>query len=373
MRVLFHVPGLGGGGAERVVVLLANEMVRRGLEVVLLVWNKDGPNLAMLNPTVRLISFDSPMDRGGFGKLGTFQNLLRTVRVVYRLRPDAVFSALDFANSLIALALFCARSKAAFFPSYHSASALKAEGTAYSIPLLDRLTAARATKAISVSTGVARDLVDRGFRRPKVMTIHNPVPAQARQRPEPYPWELELARMGNGPVIAALGRLVEVKDHATLLEAFHALDRNLDCRLAIFGDGPLEASLREHADRLGISGRVLFTGYVNDPGACYAAADLVVSTSRSEGFGNVLVEALAAGLPIVSTDAPHGPREILADGEFGSLVPVGDAQAIAKALHLALISAKTTERLMGRARAFSVERIGDQYEALLKDHCQTSA
>jgi glycosyltransferase involved in cell wall biosynthesis len=123
--------------------------------------------------------------------------------------------------------------------------------------------------------------------------------------------------------------------------------------------------LRAYAQESGIGADVLLAGYVNDPTACYAAADLFVLSSTSEGFGNVLVEAMAAGVPVVSTDAPHGPREIFDDGRFGALVPVGDAEALAKAMAEMLDHPTSTAILKSRAADFEVEKIGDRYEALL--------
>jgi len=178
-------------------------------------------------------------------------------------------------------------------------------------------------------------------------------------------WQAKLAVMGSGPVIVTAGRLVPVKDHRTLLKAFALLRASRDARLVIFGEGPLESELRAAAQEAGIGEDVLFAGYVNDPAACYAAADLFVLSSTSEGFGNVLVEAMASGVPVVSTDAPHGPREILDDGRFGALVPVGDAAALAKAMAEMLGQPTSADVLQSRAADFEIVKIGDRYEALL--------
>jgi glycosyltransferase involved in cell wall biosynthesis len=365
-KLLFHVPSLEGGGAERVIVLVANEMARRGHDVVLFVWNKQGPNAAEIDARVRLVSLNMPIRNGGFGKRATISGLAKTIKLLREEQPDAVFSGLEFANLLMATSLAISRCRANFFPSYHAAAELKSNGIAYKlIPLLDRMTISRATKAIGVSKGVSADLVRRGFRPLQVVTINNPLQPQQASSSSDYPWQSVLASLGEGPVIACLGRLVPVKDHRTLIRAFAKVQQVTNCRLAIFGEGPLEPDLKHEAASLGIADKALFAGYVNEPAACYAVADIVVSSSTSEGFGNVLVEAMAAGVPVVSTDAPHGPREILADGLFGRLVPVGDADALAQAIVYALSSPTNPIALKARAADFSIEVIGDRYEALL--------
>jgi len=367
-RIVFHTASLRGGGAERVFVLMANEMAARGHDVTLFTWNAEGPNAALLAAPVRLIDLGLPIRGEGFGKPGTLAGLWRSIGVLRRLRPDAVYSAPEFANLVIALALLLGGSKARFFPSFHAAAALpSSELGARLAVLLSGVVARRAEKAIAVSQGVGRDLAARGFAEARIAVINNPLPPQAEGcGRKSYPWQAQLAARGTGPVIATAGRLVPVKDHRTLLQAFAALCARRAARLVLFGEGPLEQDLRAFAAELGIADRVLFAGYVNDPAACYAAADLFVLSSTSEGFGNVLIEAMAAGVPVVSTDAPHGPREILRDGEFGTLVPVGDAAALAGALAAGLDQPADAARLRRRAADFTVGRIGDSYEALLE-------
>lgn len=370
--IVFHTPSLHGGGAERVFVLMANELAARGHAVTLFVWSAKGPNAELRNPAVRLVSLDLPMRGEGFGKTGTLKGLVRSAAFLHRERPDAVFAGPEFANLLMALALMIGDvvpggTRAAFFPSYHAAAALRSSSLGSRIaPALTRLVAWRATKAIAVSDGVGRDLVERGFRDGQIAVIHNPLPPSRPRNEGPQPWQASLAAMGDGPVIVTLGRLVPVKDHRTLLKAFSLLDPSGRHRLVIFGDGPLREELIAYAEELGISGRTLFPGYVNDPAACYACADLFVLSSVSEGFGNVLIEAMAAGVPVVSTDAPYGPREILVDGHFGALLPVGDAPALAQAMATTLLAPARADDLRRRAADFSIDVAGDRYEALLE-------
>jgi glycosyltransferase involved in cell wall biosynthesis len=366
-RIVFHVPSLRGGGAERVFVLMANEMARRGHEVTLFTWNGEGPNAALRADAVHLVDLGIPIRGDGFGKPATIGGLIRSAGFYRRLKPDAVFSAPEFANLLTALALNLGFSKARFFPSFHAAASIPSNdfGSKLAV-LLSGLVAGRATKAVAVSAGVGRDIAARGVPADKVVVINNPLPPAMGRPGQTYPWQADIAAMGDGPVIATAGRLVGVKDHKTLLRGFAELLETRPARLVIFGDGPLLGELREETEAIGIASRVLFAGYVNDPAACYAAADLFALTSTSEGFGNVLIEAMAAGVPVVSTDAPHGPREILADGKYGTLVPVGDAEGLAVAMAAMLDNPTDAALLKGRAADFDVERIGDRYEALLR-------
>ncbi|MER8547815.1 glycosyltransferase [Mesorhizobium sp. M0684] len=365
-RIVFHIASLRGGGAERVFVLMANELASRGHEVTLFTWNAEGPNAALRSAAVHLVDFGLLLRGEGYAKSATLKGIVRSANLFRRLDPDAVYSAPEFANLVMALSLMLARSRAKFFPSFHAAASLPASGLGARLAIwLSALVAARATKAIAVSAGVGRDIIARGFPESKVVVINNPLPPAVAPQRNSYAWQAALAAMGNGPVIATAGRLVPVKDHRTLLRAFAALRAGRPARLVIFGEGPLAAKLHACAEQIGIGQDVLFAGYVNDPAACYAAADLFVLTSTSEGFGNVLVEAMAAGVPVISTDAPHGPREILGDGRFGTLVPVGDAAALAKAMAEMLDHPTPAAVLKNRAVDFTVDKIGDQYEALL--------
>lgn len=364
-RIVFHTASLRGGGAERVFALMANAMAARGHAVSLFTWNSEGPNAALIDPGVDLVSLGLPILGEGYGKSGTVKGIARSIRFFARHRPDAVFAAPEFANLAMAIALTLSGSRARFFPTHHAADSLPSNDLGARLAIaLSRLVAWRADKAVAVSAGIGRDLAARGLPPEKIAVINNPLPPQY-PRDRTYPWQARLAAMGPGPVIATAGRLVAVKDHFTLLSAFARLRATRPARLVIFGEGPLEAQLRDRARALGIADSVLLPGYVNDPSACYAPADLFVLTSTSEGFGNVLIEAMAAGVPVVSTDAPHGPREILADGRHGPLVPPGDAEALAAAMIETLERPLPAADLRARAADFAIDRIADRYESLL--------
>jgi len=175
----------------------------------------------------------------------------------------------------------------------------------------------------------------------------------------------------NVPLLVACGRLTEQKDYPTLLRAVADLRRRREVRLVVLGDGPLEARLEALTRELGLASVVDFAGYTSNPYPCMARASVFVLSSRSEGFGNVLAEALALGVPIVSTDCPYGPREILENGRYGLLVPPGDPAALAVSIERMLDDrsmAETFARLgPARAREFTAERSGADYVAMLKE------
>ena len=210
-RVVFHSASLKGGGAERVLVLIANAFAARGHDVTLFTWNAEGPNAALLVDKVRLVDLGLPMRDGGYGKVGTLKGIARSIHVIGELRPDAVYSGPEFANLLMMIVLVLAGSRAKFFPTVHAATALRPGGLGSRLAIiLSRLVAARATRAIGVSDGVGRDLVARGFPPHKVVTINNPLPPmQPTSRAQS--WHAELAAMGSGPVIGTAGRLIGVR------------------------------------------------------------------------------------------------------------------------------------------------------------------
>ncbi|MGV8952143.1 MAG: glycosyltransferase [Cypionkella sp.] len=369
-KLVFHVPSLIGGGAERVWVLMANEMARRGHDTTLLVWNGTGPNARHVATDVTLVDFAIPLfDGERFGKPATLRGLWRMAQFLRRERPDAVFSAPEFANLVTALALQLGGSRAKFFPSFHAAAALRDSRAGSELArLLAGTMARRATRAIAVSRGIAGDLSGSGqIGRDRIAVIHNPLPPHTSIDTPAPEWSraLTAAQAAGAPIVMTAGRLAAVKDHRTLIEAFALLRRDRMAKLAILGDGPLRAELTALVAERGLGDDVILPGFVPDIRPHLAMADLFVLTSTSEGFGNVIVEAMAAGVPVVTTDCPHGPREILQDGELGELTPVGDAAAIAAAMDKMLDNPTGPNRLKARAADFAIERIGDRYEALL--------
>ena len=167
-------------------------------------------------------------------------------------------------------------------------------------------------------------------------------------------------------MVLAIGRLNPQKRFNTLIAAFASLSATRPARLAICGVGPLEQALKDQAEALGVADRVSFLGFQDNPLKFLKRADLFVLSSRFEGFGNVLVEALACGVPIVSTNCPHGPAEILDNGRFGRLVPVDDAAAMAEAMNAMLDDPTPADLLIDRSREYSPAVVVDRYLAIVR-------
>jgi glycosyltransferase involved in cell wall biosynthesis len=229
----------------------------------------------------------------------------------------------------------------------------------------------KADRIVAVSQGVADDLISLlNLPHEKVTVIYNPIftPELFEQAKQPanHPW-FEQNRL---PVILAVGRLTRQKDYPILFRAFSLVRQVRPAKLLILGEGEERANLERLAIELGIQNDVSMPGFVDNPFAFMAKASVFVLSSAWEGFGNVLVEALACGCPVVATDCRSGPREILDNGRYGRLVPVGDHEALAKAILETLdnpdFPANRQTRLQ-RAMEFSVDAAVDKYLKVLLD------
>jgi glycosyltransferase involved in cell wall biosynthesis len=214
-----------------------------------------------------------------------------------------------------------------------------------------------ADAAICVSRGVADDLIKTtGMPPEKTYVVYNPVVSpgleQAALQPISHPWFTP----GNPPLILAVGRLAVAKDYPTLLRAFSLLTRKRPANLLVLGEGQERPHLEALVRQLHLTDIVQMPGFVQNPFAYIARARLLVLSSRWEGLPSVIVEALACGTPVVSTDCRSGPGEILAGGRFGRLVPVGDAEALAEAMLESLQTPPDRAMLRQRAQDFTVEK-----------------
>lgn len=279
-----------------------------------------------------------------------------------RERPDVLLAVLIPSVAAATMAARAARHRARILGSLHNTVGSRRE--------LDRARRSfpRVDAAIGVSRGVAAELVEAvGVPADRVHTIYNPVVHTGlvpdTHQPAGHPWLDE-----PGPqVVLAAGRLNKQKDFSTLLVAFTKLLTHRPARLVVLGKGHLQPMLMSQARELRIAEHVDFPGFVPNPSAFMARASLFVLSSQHEGLPSVLIEAMACGCPIVSTDCRFGPAEILEDGRWGELVPVGDAKALSEAMLRALDQPHPSDALRKRASAFDVDEAVARYEALLFD------
>ena len=224
----------------------------------------------------------------------------------------------------------------------------------------------RAAHFVSVSQGVSDSVTETlGVASEKITTIYNPVVTpyfQSEMAETPnHPWFFD----GGPPVVLSVGRLSRQKDFSTLIRAFSLVAARRACRLIVLGEGKERRRLERLVRKLGLEDRVSLPGWADNPLAFMSHASLFVVSSISEGFGRVVVEALACGCPCISTDYPAGPAEILCHGELGALVPVGDQVALAEAMHQVLDRPPDGRELRERAEDFTVEIAAGRYEKLL--------
>lgn len=355
--LLIYMPGLGGGGVERFRLLLASSFMEAGYSVTFLLHTTEGELTNSVPPGVKVVSLECRR---------TLTALMPMVRFLRQEKPDILLSSLGHNNIMAIWTRALARVPTRVVVTQHNALSVEhvqgQELKYWLLPLVSRLFLRFADGIVAVSKGVADDLAAiTHVPRRRVTVAYNPVVAEdfdgQTEEPIMHPW-LD----GEGPpVILGVGRFVEQKDFATLIAAFAALVKKKDARLILLGEGPLRDELRMQAQQLGVADRVDMPGFYKNPLPFIRRAAILALSSRFEGFGNVLVEALACGTQVVSTDCTFGPAEILAHGEYGRLVPVGDAPAMAEALEAAFAQPFPEDTLRARGHEFTVERAAHIY------------
>lgn len=352
---------LGGGGAERVMINLGQGFAEGNLKVDLVLVKAEGPYLPQLDPQINVIALDKPR---------LIFSLPSLVNYLKQKQPKILLSALEDTNfvALVARKLAGVSTQVAVTVHNHlsreskNSTQLKRRLT----PNLVRLLYPMADYVIGVSKGVADNLIELGVCPDKTHFIYNPIVSSELFKKLQEPVDHPAFSSGQPPVILGVGRLTKQKDFSTLVQAFAIVRQQREARLMILGQGSEKAELERLIQQLGLTEDILFPGFVPNPYAYMAHSAVLVLSSAWEGFGNVLVEAMAAGTPVVSTNCESGPAEILANGEYGQLVPVGNAQALADAINMTLDQPMEPERLRQRANLFSLQQSVNQYQALFK-------
>lgn len=362
-HVGFFIPTMNLGGAQQVTVTIANGLAARGYTVDLVLANGTGPLLDRVDDAVTVVDLATP-SVPGLGILASVPALRRYLR---RQRPDFLFAAMMNANVVTVITDAVAGVDTRVVLTEHNTFGVRPG-------LRDRLTAGlasvlypRADHVVGVSKGVADSVVEgTNVANDRVSVLYNPIDVEAIRAAAAEPLDDEAASLMDGDVVFTVGRLEAAKDHEMLLRAFARVHEERPwVRLVVGGSGSRREELEAFATELGLDDVVTFVGYVDNAYAYMAAASVFALSSKHEGLPTVLLEALACETPIVSTDCPSGPREILADGRYGMLVPVGDDAAFADALVETLDAPAPAAALRARAEDFSVDAVISEYETFI--------
>jgi glycosyltransferase involved in cell wall biosynthesis len=358
-HVVLYVPDLSAGGAERAALNLLEALPGPDLRVTLLLNRRSGPLLAALPPGAVVESLDAHR---------TLAAVPRLVRYLRRERPDVVISYLDFNNIAAICANWVAGRPSQIIASHHSMYAKPGlrNWKHRRVPLLYRLVLGSASHVVAVSQGIGAELSRAFGGKLRLTVINNPIVTmrfrELATAPLDHPWFTPDAP----PIVLGVGRFTTEKNFAHLVDAFAKLARTSPARLVLLGDGPQRAELLQRIAARGLNGRAIIMPIDPNPWRYMARARVLVLTSLLEGFGNVLVEAMATGTPVVSVNCPDGPAEILGRGKWGRLVPAGDAAALANAIAETLTAPGDPAARKARAMEFSAQAIAARYRELIR-------
>ena len=332
-RIAIFMPSLFGGGGQRSMLNLAHGIASCGHPVDLVLAQTEGAFLTDVRRSVRVVDLKASR---------ALTSLPALVRYLRREQPEVMLSVFGYVNIIALWARRLAGVRTRLFVNEQNTVSLEA-GNASNwrgrlTPALMKRFYPWANGIVVVSRGVRDDLAQlTNISRERITVIYNPSVVRAEvwekaQTPLEHPW----FKPGQPPVLLAVGRLQPQKDYPLLLEAFAQVRRAQPVRLIILGEGKERPFVEARIKELGLEQDVDLPGFVKNPYAYMARASLFVLSSRWEGLPTVLIEALCCGIPVVSTDCPSGPREILRDGKYGQLVPVGDVESLTRAIKTTL-------------------------------------
>lgn len=355
-KLSLFIPDLTVGGAERVVVNLSKGLTEIGHQVEVVVVNKKGKLVSDLSDSVNLVELTASEVRW---------SIVPLIRYLRTERPETVISFLTGANVVATVANNLSGMSTNLIITEHNTQTLKQDISSQLDQSLARYLYRFADHIVGVSQGVSENVTEWAHVEERdVTTIYNPVIDEdfitKEHKPPDCAWFNEAV-----PVIVGAGRHVEQKDFSTLIQAFDTVLSTQDARLVILGEGSLTESYRQQTSALGVSDKVSFPGFVDNPYEYLCHADVFVLSSKWEGLSLVLVEALGCGTPVVSTNCPHGPAEVLDSGEYGLLVPVERPKRMGEAILQTMREPPDPALLRTRAQDFTISRAVKEYEKLL--------
>jgi glycosyltransferase involved in cell wall biosynthesis len=325
--VAIFLPTLAGGGAERVFLTLADGFLRRGIAVDIVLSRAAGPLAQEIPRGARVVNLET-------GRVLT--SLPRLMRYLRAVRPTALLTTMSHANVVGLWARRLARvpTRVIIREANTLAPSITGGNTRNRLmPLFVRRFYPWADELVAVSDGVAQGLMEiTGMERARIRVLPNPIVTAELGRMAAEPLHDAWFAPGEPPVILGVGRLEKQKDFPTLIRAFAAVRSSRPVRLIILGEGGERPQLQSLLEELGVAADARLPGFVQNPFSYMARAAVFVLASAWEGMPGALIQAMACGVPVVATNCQSGPREVLAGGKFGRLVPVGDPTALATAI-----------------------------------------
>lgn len=361
-KISLFAPNLSGGGAERIISILAENFYKQGFTVDLLLGKAEGPYLKNIPPPVKVIDFDCSRLLFALPKLAAY---------LRKQKPDVLFTSQMHSSTIALWAIKISgvdtkvilRQPTMLWPAYEK----KSLGSSFRKKVLLWTAKKWAYKVVATSQVMAEEFISKSKISPeKVVVIYNPLPVPEIRQKSDKPLTHSWLQVGQPPLILAVGRLAHVKDFNTLIEAFALVRNEVDARLVILGEGPLRAELEQLISRLGLGEYVQMPGFADNPYQYMKRSKVFVMSSLWEGFPNSMIEAMACGTHIISTNCDGGAAEILEDGKWGQLVPVQNPKYMAKSIVYVLKSdGKPDAR--ERVECFFVDEIIKNYVSLLQD------
>lgn len=361
-KIAFFSYDMRVGGAEKMILTLLPWFINAGYSIDLVLVKKTGAFLTDIDPRVNLISLK---------KEHVSQSLFPLIRYFKKSKPDVFISNLTHLNIVTIIAKIFSGTCSKIIITEHNtitANNLENGGKESILVFLSKFLYPLADKTVVVSEGAAQNLIDAIRINPnKVQNIYNPIDIDhihllaKEQINESWLTEKSI------PVLIAVGRLEQQKNFSFLLNVFQTLIKKRKARLLILGEGSEREALEKQIKVYGIQNEVKLLGIKTNPYPYISNADLLVCTSKYEGFNITLAESLACGTPVISMNCPYGPAEILDNGTYGQLIPLGDRDGMVDAIIAAIDhpeSLPSKEKLMERAKRFSAEKIFSEYQEL---------
>lgn len=363
-KICFFLPTLNFGGIEANTIRLAKSFIKCGYEVDLVVGNANGEYKKRIDNEINIISLN---------KKTLVTMLIPLKKYIKKKKPQVVITGGEGANILLSFikillpkAKIIISIRTNLTVEYDESSNIKKK---LLYPFISRILYRKADKVVAVSEGVAND-ASTFLKIPinKINVIYNPILDNNLLELSDEQVQHRWLNDESNKVVLSVGRLVKQKDLKTLIQAYKTTKNNIEnLKLLIIGEGPEREYLQKEIFNNKLESDVEILGFVQNPYSYMKQADLFVLSSKWEGFGNVLVEALSTGVPVLSTDCPSGPSEILGNGKFGSLAEVGNINDLSKLMLLELANNDTykIELRKKRAKKFSVEESKIKYIRLI--------